>query len=145
MKILLAVDGSPYTSKAAVFLSTHLKWFREDAELHLLHVKQPIPVGLAVEQARKILGDAAVNDYYTEESRAALAPAEAILHDHRIPFQSHYKVGEIAPEIQAYAVKHEVDLIVLGSHGHSALAIAVLGSVATKVLAMTTVPALIVR
>jgi len=145
MKILLAADGSPYTSKAATFLSTHLEWFQEKPELHLLHVKLPIPSGLAVEQARKILGDPAVDDYYRDESKAALAPAETIFREQGIPFESHYKVGEVAPKIQAYAAKHGIDLIVMGSHGHSALMGVVLGSVATKVLAMSTVPVLIVR
>jgi nucleotide-binding universal stress UspA family protein len=36
-------------------------------------------------------------------------------------------------------------MIVMGSHGHGALANVVLGSVTTKVLAIATVPVLIVR
>jgi nucleotide-binding universal stress UspA family protein len=37
------------------------------------------------------------------------------------------------------------DLLVLGSHGHEALANVVLGSVATKVLALCTTPVLLIR
>lgn len=145
MKILLAVDGSAFTVKAVAYLAAHLDWFRGEPELHLLHVKQPIPAGLAVEQARRILGDDAATDYYKEESEAALAPAEKILRTEGIAFHAHYKVGDIAKEIHAFALKKKIDMIVMGSHGHSALANVVLGSVATKVLAASPVPVLIVR
>ena len=145
MRILLAVDGSPFTIKAVTYLVSHLEWFRGEPELHLLHVKLPIPAGLAVEQARRILGDDAVTDYYEEQSRAALAPAEEILRTANIPFRPHYKVGDIAKEIHAFALAHKIDMIVMGSHGHGALANVVLGSIATKVLATSTVPVLIVR
>jgi nucleotide-binding universal stress UspA family protein len=145
MKILLAVDGSTFTTKAVTYLATHLQWFQDAPELHLLHVKPPIPVGLAVTQARAILGNDAVEDYYKEEAAAALGPAEKVLHKLEIPFQSTYKVGDIAHEIKHYAAEHEIDMIVMGSHGHGALAGVVLGSVATKVLATTASPVLIVR
>lgn len=145
MKILLAVDGSPFTTKAVTYLASHLEWFRGEPELHLLHVKLPIPAGLAVEQARRILGDDSVNDYYREESKAAMASAEKILHTEGIPFHSHYKVGDIAKEINAFAQQKKIDMIAMGSHGHGALANVVLGSIATKVLATSTVPVLIVR
>lgn len=145
MKILLAVDGSDYTVKAVTYLSSHLDWFRGEPELHLLHVRQPIPAGLAVEQAGRILGEDGATDYYKEESAAALAPAEKILRMEGIPFQSHYKVGDIAPEIHAFALKKKIDMIAMGSHGHGALANVVLGSIATKVLAASTIPVLIVR
>ncbi len=145
MKILLAVDGSAFTTKAVKYLATHLQWFQDAPELHLLHVKPPIPAGLAVTRARAILGDDAVENYYDEAATAALAPAEKVLRKHEIQFEASYKVGDIAHEIQHYASKHKIDMIVMGSHGHGALASVVLGSVATKVLATTTIPVLIVR
>lgn len=145
MKILLAVDGSPFTVKAVKYLIAHLNWFQGSPQLHLLHVKTPIPAGLAVSQARRILGDDSVEDYYKDESEAALAPAEKILHAEGVPFQSHFKIGNIANEINAYAQAEQIDLIVMGSHGHGALGNVVLGSVATKILATTRIPVLIVR
>lgn len=137
MKILFAVDGSDYTIKAAHYLAAHLAWFHGTPELHLLHVKLPIPKGLALVQAQAVLGNDAVDRYYKEEATAALATAEKILHEHQIPFQSTYRVGDIAEEICAYAAEEKVDMIIIGSHGHGALKNLVLGSVATKVLAST--------
>lgn len=145
MNILLPVDGSSFSCKAVSFIASHLQWFRGGPRLHLLHVKLPIPPGLAVEQARRILGDDSVNDYYREASEEALLPAENILREKGIPFESHYKVGDIAQAIRTYAEGNGIDLIVMGSHGHGALANVLLGSVATRTLAATTLPVLIVR
>lgn len=141
MKILLAVDGSPYTVKAVKYLIKHLEWFDGGPELHLLHVKLPIPAG----RAQAVLGKKAVERYYQEEATAAMAPAEKILRKNGIPFQQTFRVGEIAQEIQSYASENKIDLIVMGSHGHGALKNLVMGSVATKVMAISSIPVLIVR
>lgn len=141
MKILLAVDGSAYSRKAVRHLIKHFEWFTNPPELHLIHVKLPLPPG----RARSFLGDDTVNAYYREESLAALAPSEKILRKAGIAFRSVCKVGDVANEIQSYVKKNRIDMIVMGSHGHGALANLVMGSVATKVLAVTQVPVLIVR
>jgi nucleotide-binding universal stress UspA family protein len=145
MKILLAVDDSRFTEKAVQFIASHLQLFQAPAELHLLHVQLPLPKGLAVQNARAILGDDALDDYYKEESQAALVPAAKLLQQAGIPFRAGFAVGDIAKELQSYAEANQIDMIVMGSHGHGALANVVLGSVATKVLAASTVPVLIVR
>ncbi len=141
MKILIAVDGSSYSNKAVKHVITHLDWFQGEPELHLLHVKLPVPPG----RARAFLGGDAINNYYKEDSEAALASAEKLLRKQEIPYVAAWKVGDIAEEIRAYAKKHKIDMIVMGSHGHGAFQNLVMGSAATKVLAATTVPVLIVR
>ena len=141
MKILIAVDGSPYSIKAVKHVIKHFDWFSAPPELHLLHVKLPLPPG----RARSFLGNDVVDKYFREESEAALAPSEKLLRKKDIPFRTGYKVGDIANEIQAYVKKNKIDMIVMGSHGHSALTNLVMGSTATKVLASTDVPVLIVR
>jgi nucleotide-binding universal stress UspA family protein len=145
MKIVLAVDGSPYTIKAAKYVAQHFDLFGSGAELHLLHVRPAIPAGLAVSNARSLLGDDAVQRYYRDEAEAALKPAERILRKAAIPFHASYKVGAAAHEIVAFAKKFKADMIVMGSHGHGALANVLMGSVATKVLAAASIPVLVVR
>ena len=54
------------------------------------------------------------------------------------------------PELAAQAIANKAtregfDLVVMGSHGHGALAHIVLGSVATQVLALCKVPVLLIR
>jgi nucleotide-binding universal stress UspA family protein len=141
MNILLAADGSEYTSKATEYVAAHPEWLQNDAQLHIFHVEPPITSN----RARAVLGSDVVDNYYKEESQAALATAEKILREKNIPFHSSYVVGDIAERIQDYVEKHGIDMIVMGSHGSSAIRNLVMGSVATKVLATTTVPVLIVR
>jgi nucleotide-binding universal stress UspA family protein len=145
MKILLAADGSAFTIKAAKYLVDHLQWFKQTPELHLLNVRLPIPAGLAVTNAQAIRGDDVTGNYYKEEAATALEPAEKILREHGIPFEASFSVGDIAHEIQRYASAHQIDMIVMGSHGHGALASVMLGSIASKVLATAHIPVLIVR
>jgi len=141
MKILIAVDGSDYSKKATRYAAAHLEWFRGEPELHLFHVKLPLPPG----RATAFLPKEEVKRYYEEEALAALAPAEKILRKKEIPFKATYKVGDIVQEIRAYARKNKIDVIVMGSHGHGALQNLVMGSITTKVLASTDIPVLIVR
>ncbi|MDQ9168950.1 universal stress protein [Oxalobacteraceae bacterium R-40] len=143
MKFLLAVDGSSYTVKAVEYVISRLDMFRDKPELHVLHVKLPIPTSEA--RAAAILGPGTVDNYYRTEAQEALAPAEAILKKKNIPYTASYCIGDIAEQINAYVKEHQIDMIIMGTHGHGALKSLVMGSVATKVLAITSVPVLLVR
>lgn len=141
MNILLAADGSTFTVKATEYIVAHPEWLQNGAQLHVFHVEPPVTSN----RARAVLGADVVDNYYREESQAALATAEKILREKNIPFHSSYVVGDIAETIRDYAEKNAIDLIVMGSHGSGAIRNLVMGSVATKVLATTKVPVLIVR
>src|SRR5215212_9466512 len=43
MKILVAADGSKYTRAAIKYLTDHLDMFGQAPEVHLLHVRPPLP------------------------------------------------------------------------------------------------------
>ncbi|WP_283443979.1 universal stress protein [Noviherbaspirillum suwonense] len=141
MNILIAADGSTYTIKAAEYVASKPEFLQAGSQLHVFHAEPPITSN----RAKAVLGAATVDNYYKTECEAALAPAENVLREKNIAFHSAYAIGAIPEEIQKYAEKHSVDLIVMGSHGHTALRNLVLGSNATKVLALTTLPVLIVR
>ena len=141
MKILLAADGSDYTKRAARHLVDHLAWFARPPEIHLLHVRPPLPYPGAAAH----IGKKAIDEYERSESKAALAVAEKILDKAGIDYQSAWSVGDVAAGIRDYAKKHRIDLVVMGSHGHGVLAGLALGSVATKVIASIKQPVLIVR
>jgi nucleotide-binding universal stress UspA family protein len=141
MNILLAADGSDYTKQAARFLAKQLKGYREPPELHVLHVHAMLPFP----GAAATLGKKAIDDYYRDESKAALAVADKPLDKAGIAHQSKWMVGDAAEVIASYVKKHDIDLVVMGSHGHGGLASLVMGSTTTKVLARVKVPVLIVR
>jgi nucleotide-binding universal stress UspA family protein len=143
MKILLAVDGSAHTIKAVDYLADHFDWFDTPPELHVLHVQPSLPISEG--HIAAMVGQEAIESYYKEESEAALAPAEESLKKHGIPFQASYEVGDIAQKIHAYICQHSIDLLVMGTHGRGAFRNLVMGSIATKVLAITSVPVLLIR
>ena len=64
---------------------------------------------------------------------------------HGINAKSNWKVGSAGETIAKMAEQGKFDLVVMGSHGHGALASLVMGSVATQVLAHCKVPVLLVR
>ncbi|MFC7513867.1 universal stress protein [Herbaspirillum sp. GCM10030257] len=141
MKILSAVDGSIYTAKAVDFLIARFNWFKELPELHVLYVQEPIPEG----RAKAVLGTAAVENYYREGAEAILLPHQELLRSKGISFKAGYVVGEVAEQIHAYTERHQIDMVVMGAHGHGALKNLIMGSVATKVIARSSVPVLLIR
>ena len=138
MKILCPTDGSEYSVAALRRLLPHLSWFTERPRLALLNVHPHLPYARAVEWA----GKDAAHRYYEEEGSAALAPAAAVLDEMGIPYERVMKIGEPDHEIVKFAVEWHADLLAIGRHGHGAVATLLMGSVAQKVLAHSTVPVL---
>jgi nucleotide-binding universal stress UspA family protein len=141
MKILLAVDGSEYSRRAADYVAHHASLLSEPPEIFLLHVHAPIPFPGAAASA----GRSAIDDYQKDESEAALAVAQQELRDTKLEVHAAWVVGDVAQEVANSAKRHGIDLVVVGSHGHGALANLALGSVATKIVASVKLPILIVR
>lgn len=139
MKILLAVDGSPYTKKMLAYLSTH-ELFSQGNEYTVLTVQPVLPP-----RARAAVGKEVVDTYYMEESEKILAPVSKFLLRHGINAKSSWKTGQAGQTIAKFAESGKFDLVVMGSHGYGTLANLVMGSVATQVLAHCEVPVLLVR
>lgn len=141
MKILLAVDGSKYTKKMLAYLVTHDEVYRPDGNEYVLFTAHPaLPP-----RARAALGKAIADNYHQEEAQKVLEPAAKFLARHGIEARTLWKVGSAGDLIADTAADGKFDLVMLGSHGHRALANLVLGSVATQVLANCKVPVLLVR
>ena len=143
MNVLLAVDGSEYSAKAVDYLVSKSGLPKEKVTVHVVNVRLPVPN--AQGRPAVLTNQAEIDAYNKEEAQAALAPAETALRHSGYTVTSGYAVGEIATEINNLAKEKKSDLIVMGSHGRGALKNLVLGSVATKVLALSAVPVLTVR
>ena len=139
MKILLAVDGSPFTKKMLAYLTTH-ELFSQGHDYTVLTVQPKL--GLRVKLA---LGKEAVDAYYAEEVEKVLAPVSRFLLRHGINAKSNWKTGPVGDTIAKFADAGKFDLLIMGSHGHGTVATLVMGSVATKVLAQCKVPVLLMR
>ena len=140
MKILLAVDGSSYTKKMLAYLATHIEIFGPKNTFTLINVQAPLPP-----RARAAVGADVVKQYHDEEAAKVLGPVLKFLKRHEVTPEVVTKVGSAGELIAKAADSGKFDLLVMGSHGHSALGNLVMGSVATKVLANCGVPVMLVR
>lgn len=140
MKILLAADGSPFTMKALNFLASHPGLTEKDGELVVLNVQPPLPPGVT-----GMVSSAMVNDYYREEREKVLPPIEEFLGRHTIRFRCLSVVGHAVEEILRVAKAQQVDLIVMGAHGHGMLGRLVMGSVSQRVAAHSELPVLLIK
>lgn len=140
MKILAAVDGSPYTKRMLAYLAAHDEWLGPQHEYTIVHA-----VGAVPPRAAAVLDKAVLKAHYEEEAEKVFKPIRAFFDRQKLAAKFVHKVGAPADVVVALTEKEDYDLVVLGSHGHGSLANLVLGSVATKVLARCKVPALLVR
>jgi nucleotide-binding universal stress UspA family protein len=140
MKILLAVDGSTYTKKMLAYLTTHDEVFSADNDFTLFTVQSPLPP-----RARAAVGKDIADGYYADEAEKITAPVVKFLQRHGMNPKVIHKVGSAGEMIAKAAEAGKFDLVMMGSHGHSAFGNLVMGSVATQVLAHCKVPVLLVR
>ncbi|VTU22224.1 universal stress protein [Variovorax sp. PBL-E5] len=140
MKILLAVDGSEYTQRMLSYLGSHRDLFGASHAYTAFYAVLPVP-----HRAAAFAGPALTRSYYEDDASVVLNPIRTQMETTGIDAEFAYEIGHPADLIAARAEQGRFDLVVMGSHGHGALANLVLGSVATKVLAKCSVPILLVR
>ena len=140
MKILLAVDGSPFTKKMLAYLVTHPELFGVHNTFTLLTVVEALPP-----RARGAVSAEVAQAYYNEEATKVANPVVEFLARHQIHPEVVHQVGRAGDHIAQVAAEGGFDLVMMGSHGHGALGNLVMGSVATQVLARCKVPVLLVR
>jgi nucleotide-binding universal stress UspA family protein len=139
MKILFAVDGSDYTRRAVDYLATHA-WLGRDNALTVFAVVLRVP-----HRAAAMAGPSLTHAYYEDDAEVALRPVREVVAAAGAQAEFSWEIGHPAEAIANKATREGFDLVVMGSHGHGALANVVLGSVATKVLALCKVPVLLIR
>lgn len=140
MKILLAVDGSHVTKRMLSYIAAHDELLGSAHEYTLLTVVAPVP-GYAM----KHLERKTVEDYYLEQAEEVFQPIRSFAEQQGWKIRLVHKPGQAADVIASLAESEHVDLVVMGTHGHSSLANVVLGSVATGVLARCKTPVLLIR
>ncbi len=141
MKILMAIDGSSFTKKMVAYLVLHPELFvRNQQHVTLLHVLPPLP-----QRAKAAMSKEMLLQYQAEEVDRVATPVQTFLGRHDIRSEVISKVGAPGSTIAQVAQDGDYDLLIMGSHGNSALANLVMGSVATQVLAHCKVPVLLVR
>jgi len=146
-KILVPIDGSKVSQKAAKYAVELAK--QTGSSLMLLSVidKRVIASqGLTDYTSPMINVRESIEDYLKQSAQSNTAKIAKVCERYHIRHKAAIRTGHPVEEIVNEARKSKVDLIVIGSHGKSALKAAVLGSVTYGVIHKDTkIPVLIVR
>ncbi len=141
MKILIPVDGSAGANRAVDYAIASVAWLKEAPQVLLLNVQWKLASG----NIKLFINKEVVNDYYREQGMYALADARAKLEASGLAYSYHISVGSPAEAIVQYAKEQGADQIVMSAHGEDKLSNLLLGSVATKVTQLTSVPILLIK
>jgi nucleotide-binding universal stress UspA family protein len=145
-KILVPIDGSKVSQKAAKYAVELAK--QAGASLTLLSV---LDKRFLVEQAVSSSVSPThlkepVEDYLKQSAQSATDAIIKLCNRNRVQCKAAIRKGHPVEEIVNEATKSKVDLIIMGSHGKSALRAAMLGSVTYGVMHKDSkIPVLIVR
>ncbi len=140
LKVLLPVDGSAFTKRILGWVAAHDDdLFNPLTEYTVLTAVAELPHHAGFFELSDLKG------YYAARAEEVLQPVRAFIAQNKWQATYAQRVGPAADIIATEATKGEFDLVVLGSHGHSALGNLVLGSVATSVLARCKTPVLLIR
>lgn len=137
--ILLAHDGSPSAERALAYTLAH---YPKDAfYLHILNVQIPIASG----NVRSYISGEQLNNFYRDEAEIILKPLKEQLTRQGMRFTAHIGVGDPAETIVRFAKDLACEAIVMGSRGLGTFAGLMLGSVATKVINLTSLPVTLIK
>lgn len=136
-QILLPTDFSDSSEQARSYACEFAKRF--GAKLHLLHVVQPIALPAYIGPLPETITEPeeAARKELKEWEHPAFQEAKEVV---RI-----VKTGPPFVEIVRYASDNNIDLIVMGTHGRSGIAQALMGSVAEKVVRKASCPVLTIH
>lgn len=140
--ILVATDFGEPADAALTYGRDLARTF--GASLHVVHVADDVVVRFASEASMTVLPDLQreleedarkrIAALVTDEDRTMLGAKEAVITSTRT-----------ADAIVEYATDHAIDLIVTGTHGRRALAHALMGSVAERIVRTAPCPVLTIR
>jgi len=140
-RILVPIDGSEQAEAAAAFAAENVP----DATVVLLHVINPAEAGYSAQASVPSFSE----EWYEErqaEARERFDEVEADICDAGADgVERVVEVGRPTKTIVEYAADHDIDQIVMGSHGRSGMSRLLLGSVAEIVVRRATVPVTVVR
>ena len=140
LRILVPVDGSPQSNTALEYAFEH----HADAEIHVLHVKDPLEIGYSADPMGGAYWDGWV-EYADDHAESVLQEAQTAADEAGVEIQTVVQMGPPARTIVDFAKEHDVDAILMGSHGRTGMSRILLGSVAEMVVRRAPMPVTVVR
>jgi nucleotide-binding universal stress UspA family protein len=140
-RVLVPVDGSEYADRACELVLTEFP----GATIVLLHVVNPADaVGFNPGASLPSFSEEWY-DRETERAEELFDDVEAAAAERDVPVERAIEVGQPTSTIVDYAGDHDIDHIVMGSHGRKGVSRILLGSVAEAVVRRSPVPVTVVR
>jgi nucleotide-binding universal stress UspA family protein len=141
-RILVPVDGSEQAHEACEFVIREFP----GAEMVLLHVVNPAEAGYSAQASIPSFSE----EWYDQQREQAEALFEEVTGeveaaDVDVDVATDIEVGKPVAAIVDHAEEHDIDQIVMGSHGRSGVSRVLLGSVAETVVRRSPVPVTVVR
>ncbi|QCS42625.1 universal stress protein [Natrinema versiforme] len=135
--VLVPTDGSDHASVALDRAASVAA--RHDATLHLLSVVDELPEVIDA-------GSTQLSSQLEENVQAVLDEAEATARRAGVDeIRTSITAGPVPREITSYVDEEEIDLVVMGTHGHTGLDRHLLGSFTERVIRTSPVPVLTTR
>jgi nucleotide-binding universal stress UspA family protein len=148
LKVGVAIDGSRFGREAVKYVIRHRDLFGAAPQITLINVVPDFAGAVMPDMAGIALPAFSAEEVaamQTKAFEAAVKPAQKLLDKGGLVADAVRLAGNPGDELAAYAKKKKLDVLVMGSHGYGAFKQAVLGSVATRVIAHCTTPVLLVR
>lgn len=141
--ILVPVDFSDVTDKLVETACQMAQMYK--AKVWLLHCVDQSPTIASMSEVPIIwpVSESDLPEHYRSQFNA-LSEMIASLKGRGVDAEMSLKSGSATDEILSTVVRNNIDLIVIGSHGHGALYNLVVGSVTQSVLHETNTPTLVV-
>jgi nucleotide-binding universal stress UspA family protein len=140
MRIVVTTDGSKASEAASRHVAKLATELAKPPQVLLVYVDEPLLQRVAIE-----LGVKGVDRYHKDNGKVVMKGAKARLSRAGVNFEEHLLIGDPAEELIKFLKKSKCDLLVMGSHGRSALKSLFLGSVTIKLLSRSEVPVVVVR
>lgn len=147
-RILLASDFSKTAGDALQYARELANRF--NAELHVLHVMDDVysrvpDFGMGLDLPSFVEDLPALRKQREQEAVRYLSEQTKAAGEYKVPVVMATCFGAPFLEIINYSKQHNIDLIVMGTHGRTGLGHTVLGSVAEKVVRKSRCPVLTIR
>jgi nucleotide-binding universal stress UspA family protein len=140
LTLLVAIDGSDTSLRAIEHVIKRASTAKDAHRIHLVNVQHPLHGSVST-----FIKAEQIKQYHHDEGMKALFHAQEALNAAGVAYQHHLFVGEPAEVIARYAKEQACDEIVIGSRGLSGISSLLLGSVASKVINLATMPVLVVK
>lgn len=138
---LIPVDGSEFSLRAVDYVIGRIAQHPAANAVHVLNVQMPI-VGVNI---KLFVSAESLQEICREEGEKVLAPVLERLRQAQISATPHIGVGDASQVIIDFGKQVNATEIVMGSHGRGALAGALMGSVAQKVVHLSDIPVILLK